>query len=230
MENSASRSCFENTSNATIVCVRLIPGTRDSRARDRLGDLLRRAHAQDRHEVPLPGHRAGLGDALDVGERAAEVGHRLALGLDQDDRVGHRRVRLARRQHDDLALGRVLDVRLERLRRRSRSAGTCRSGSGSRVGADRARTRSRRRSGPSCSGRRSAPARRRRGCRAARSAGGRRTGTCRRGGRRALAAQGDQQAGGRARRCPFGVVEVCQAGTSLTQPQSNVTVPPRFGS
>ncbi len=29
---------------------------------------------------------------------------------------------------------------------------------------------------------------------------------------------------------PFGVVEVCQAGTSLTQPQSNFTVPPRFGS
>jgi hypothetical protein len=29
---------------------------------------------------------------------------------------------------------------------------------------------------------------------------------------------------------PFGVREVCQAGTSLTQPQSNVTVPPMFGS
>ena len=29
---------------------------------------------------------------------------------------------------------------------------------------------------------------------------------------------------------PFGVVDVCQAGTSLTQPQSKVTVPPRFGS
>ena len=29
---------------------------------------------------------------------------------------------------------------------------------------------------------------------------------------------------------PFGVVEVCQAGTSLTQPQSNRPVPPRFGS
>ena len=29
---------------------------------------------------------------------------------------------------------------------------------------------------------------------------------------------------------PLGVVEVCQAGTSLTQPQSNLTVPPRFGS
>ena len=27
---------------------------------------------------------------------------------------------------------------------------------------------------------------------------------------------------------PFGVVEVCQAGTSLTQPQSNLTVPPRL--
>ena len=30
---------------------------------------------------------------------------------------------------------------------------------------------------------------------------------------------------------PFGVVEVCQAGTTLTQsPPSNSTVPPRFGS
>ena len=29
---------------------------------------------------------------------------------------------------------------------------------------------------------------------------------------------------------PLGVVEVCQAGTSLTEPQSNLTVPPRFGS
>ena len=29
---------------------------------------------------------------------------------------------------------------------------------------------------------------------------------------------------------PFGVVDVCQAGTSLTEPQSNLTVPPRFGS
>ena len=29
---------------------------------------------------------------------------------------------------------------------------------------------------------------------------------------------------------PFGVVDVCQAGTILTQPQSNSTVPPKFGS
>ena len=29
---------------------------------------------------------------------------------------------------------------------------------------------------------------------------------------------------------PFGVVEEWNAGTSLTQPQSNATVPPRFGS
>jgi hypothetical protein len=29
---------------------------------------------------------------------------------------------------------------------------------------------------------------------------------------------------------PFGVVDVCHAGTSLTQPQSNWTVPPRLGS
>ena len=28
---------------------------------------------------------------------------------------------------------------------------------------------------------------------------------------------------------PFGVVEVCHAGTSLTEPQSKVTVPPRLG-
>ena len=29
---------------------------------------------------------------------------------------------------------------------------------------------------------------------------------------------------------PLGVVEVCQAGTSLAQPQSNVAVPPRLQS
>src|SRR5579859_5175796 len=29
---------------------------------------------------------------------------------------------------------------------------------------------------------------------------------------------------------PLGVVEVCQAGTSLTQPHANLTVPPRLGS
>ena len=29
---------------------------------------------------------------------------------------------------------------------------------------------------------------------------------------------------------PFGDVPVCQAGTRRTQPQSKVTVPPRFGS
>ena len=29
---------------------------------------------------------------------------------------------------------------------------------------------------------------------------------------------------------PLGVVDVCQAGTSLTQPQSSLTVPPRLGS
>ena len=29
---------------------------------------------------------------------------------------------------------------------------------------------------------------------------------------------------------PLGVVEVCQAGTSRTQPPSNSTVPPRLGS
>ena len=29
---------------------------------------------------------------------------------------------------------------------------------------------------------------------------------------------------------PFGVVEVCHAGTSLTQPQSKLAVPPRLQS
>ena len=29
---------------------------------------------------------------------------------------------------------------------------------------------------------------------------------------------------------PLGVVEVCQAGVSRTEPQSNSAVPPRFGS
>ena len=60
--------------------------------RDDLRDLLRAAHADDRHEVPLAGDGVGLADAFDVGQLAAEGLDRLALGLDQDDRVGHRSV------------------------------------------------------------------------------------------------------------------------------------------
>ena len=40
MENIASRSCWENTSKATIVCVRSIPGRRPSAAGHHLGQLL----------------------------------------------------------------------------------------------------------------------------------------------------------------------------------------------
>ena len=72
MLNSASRSCWEKTSNATIVCVRLMPSMLREAVRDDLRDLLRVAHPQDRHEVPLAGDGVGLGDALDVGELAAE--------------------------------------------------------------------------------------------------------------------------------------------------------------
>ena len=55
-------------------------------------DLFGVAHAQDRDEVPLAGDGVGLGDAFDVGELAAELGDRVALGPDQDDGVGHRSV------------------------------------------------------------------------------------------------------------------------------------------
>ena len=68
------------------------------------------AHADDRDEVPLAGDRVGLGDAVDVGELAAERGQRRALGLDEDDRVGHARVGLARLEHDDLRAGRRLST------------------------------------------------------------------------------------------------------------------------
>ena len=58
-----------------------------------LGDHVREvvllAQPQDRREVPLAGDRVGLGDARHVGQLAAEVGQRRALGLDQDDRVRH---------------------------------------------------------------------------------------------------------------------------------------------
>ena len=52
-------------------------------------DARRVAHAQDGDEVPLTGDGVGLGDAFDLGELTAEVGQRLALGLDEDDGVGH---------------------------------------------------------------------------------------------------------------------------------------------
>ena len=53
-----------------------------------LGQLLLLGDPHDRDEVPLAGDGVGLGDPLDVGERAAERGERVALGLDQDDGVG----------------------------------------------------------------------------------------------------------------------------------------------
>ena len=88
-ENSASRSCCEKTSNATIVCVRVTPSSWPMRAGDHLGELLVLADAHDGDEVPLARDRVRLGDALDVGERPAQRRQRRALGLDQDDRVGH---------------------------------------------------------------------------------------------------------------------------------------------
>ena len=53
MQNSASRSCWENTSNATIVCVRLMPLISANLWVTTFADLLGVAHPQDRHEVPL---------------------------------------------------------------------------------------------------------------------------------------------------------------------------------
>ena len=51
--------------------------------------LIRIAQPQDRDEIPFARHRVRLGDALDPGELAAERGERDAIGVDQDDRVGH---------------------------------------------------------------------------------------------------------------------------------------------
>src|SRR5204863_7757502 len=61
---------------------------RDARGDD-VGEVLVPAYVHDRDEVPLAGDRVRLAHALDVGEHAAERRHRVALGLDQDDRVGH---------------------------------------------------------------------------------------------------------------------------------------------
>src|SRR3954454_14130138 len=47
------------------------------------------AYAHDGDEVPFACHRVGLGHPFHVGELPAERRHRRALGLDQDDRVGH---------------------------------------------------------------------------------------------------------------------------------------------
>src|SRR5437588_12525356 len=54
-----------------------------------LRQLIRLAQAEDRDEVPLAGDRIRLGDAVDVGELAAQCRQRGLLGLDQDDRVDH---------------------------------------------------------------------------------------------------------------------------------------------
>ena len=90
---------------------------------------------------------------------------------------------------------------------------------------DRTRPRRPRRGDPSCSGRRCTSARRRCGRRPDQP--GRRTAPCRRGGRRSSRRADDQPAG--VLTVPFGVVEVCQAD-QLTEPQSKLAVPPRFGS
>ena len=59
---------------------------------DLLGDDLRELlvvrDSDNRDEVPFPRHGVGLGDALQVGQGAAQRRERVALGLDQDDRVG----------------------------------------------------------------------------------------------------------------------------------------------
>ena len=157
IENSASRSCCEKTSNATIVLRPPDPRQLREPARDDLGDLLRRCA---RAASPTKSHSPVTDQASATPSTSASAPprslHRAALGLDQDDRVGHRTVWVSPGARiDDLRLRRVLDVGLEGLRRRSRSAGTCRSGSGSPRRRRSTRTRSRRRSGPSCSGRRS---------------------------------------------------------------------------
>ena len=89
IENIASRSWREKTSKATIVWVRLTPGSLTQPPGDDVGQHLVARHADDGDEVPLAGDRVGLGHAVEVGQRAAERGHRVALGLDEHDRGGH---------------------------------------------------------------------------------------------------------------------------------------------
>ena len=54
-----------------------------------LREVLRPRHAKDRHEVPLSSDRVGLGHAVDLRERPAELGERVAFGADQYHGVGH---------------------------------------------------------------------------------------------------------------------------------------------
>src|SRR4051794_5665228 len=58
-------------------------------AGDDVGEHLVARHADDRDEVPLARHRIGLGDAVEVGELAAERLEGVALGLDEHDGGGH---------------------------------------------------------------------------------------------------------------------------------------------
>ena len=89
IENIASRSCWENASKATSVCVRATPGSCRSCPVITSRELLVARDAHDRDEVPLARHGVRLGDPLEVGQRAAERRHRVPLGLDEDDRVRH---------------------------------------------------------------------------------------------------------------------------------------------
>ena len=74
---------------ATIVWVRTTPGQPPDLGRHDVGQLLVAGHPHDRDEVPLAGHRVGLGHAVDVRQRPSEGGQRVALGLDQHDGVRH---------------------------------------------------------------------------------------------------------------------------------------------
>ncbi len=56
---------------------------------DDLRELFVLAQAQDGDEVPLTRDRVRLGHAVDVGQLATQRGQGGALGLDEDDRVGH---------------------------------------------------------------------------------------------------------------------------------------------
>src|SRR3954470_19404802 len=67
------------------------------------GQLLVLGHAQDGDEVPLAGDGVGLGDALDLGQVAAQPRQEVALGVDEDDRVRHEVKEATSRSSDSMS-------------------------------------------------------------------------------------------------------------------------------
>ena len=200
------------------------------RRRHDVAQVLVARDADEGDEVPLARDRVDLTDAVELGQlRRRASPSPVALGLDQDDRVGHvacaspgsRTTTCESVALSTSALNASASVSI---------GGNVSKWTGSRPAARRSASRPRRRrSGPSCSGRRSGSARRRS---AVAPAGQRQVAEQRRVAEvvDTLAAEARRRGRPACVTVPFGDVAVCHAGTSRAQPQSNSTVPPRFGS